>query len=254
VAGLENVSSACVSYSLYGSHGIYVEGILLSIRSYQLQFPAIRVICFVGDQVPDATLASLNDLGVMVVRMAGKPEDASAMLWRYDAPLHVTCDYYLFRDADSRASDRERLVLSQWIESGKVFLIIRDHPHHVQLIMGGLFSMRGKSLSMVSFLDLIRSDDIVSYGLDQRILERLYPKIIAQSMVFDSCLIREQGRVVKPVHDSSYSFMGERVYPSGEPEAAPRRVLRSFKTNPLFRCVWLARDSILWTSRKRYRR
>jgi hypothetical protein len=46
---------------------------------------------------------------------------------------------FCVRDADSRISKREKIAVDEWLDSNTSLHIMRDHPHHNYVIMGGMF-------------------------------------------------------------------------------------------------------------------
>lgn len=51
-------------------------------------------------------------------------------------------DVMMSRDTDSYIIQREIDSVKVWLDSGKLFHIMRDHPQHISPIMGGMWSMR----------------------------------------------------------------------------------------------------------------
>ena len=60
----------------------------------------------------------------------------SPMVWRFLIASDPSVGRYIIRDADSRLSERKAAV-SEWIESGKKFHVMRDHPSHNNFAMSG---------------------------------------------------------------------------------------------------------------------
>ena len=56
--------------------------------------------------------------------------------------LHQDVDVLLVRDLDSHISMREVSAVKEFLNSTKDFHIMRDHPFHIQPIMGGLWGIR----------------------------------------------------------------------------------------------------------------
>ena len=66
----------------------------------------------------------------------------SAMQWRFLPNDDESVELFIVRDMDSRISQREVTSVNEWIDSGKVLHIMRDHPHHHYKILGGMWGMR----------------------------------------------------------------------------------------------------------------
>ena len=59
------------------------------------------------------------------------------MNWRYIPMMDEQVDRMIARDADSEINSREAAAVSEWLESGFTFHVIRDHQSHKRAIMGG---------------------------------------------------------------------------------------------------------------------
>jgi hypothetical protein len=66
----------------------------------------------------------------------------NAMQWRFLPADEDDVELFISRDADSRVTEREKVSVQEWIDSGKVLHIMRDHPHHQYSILGGMWGMR----------------------------------------------------------------------------------------------------------------
>jgi hypothetical protein len=82
---------------------------------------------------------SYDNTEVVVIDEEGTP---NSMMWRFTACDDDDVEMFISRDTDSRLSIREKEAVDEWIESGRNFHIMRDHPYHVTAIMGGMWGMR----------------------------------------------------------------------------------------------------------------
>ena len=64
------------------------------------------------------------------------------LIWRFFPILDQDVDVLLVRDLDSHISMREVSAVKEFLNSTKDFHIMRDHPFHIQPIMGGLWGIR----------------------------------------------------------------------------------------------------------------
>jgi len=96
------------------------------------------------------------------------------------------------RDLDSPLTEREQIVIEEFLKSNYLFLTIRDHPLHGVPILGGLWTSalyRNRLLFLHLFSILLDTYQIKQYFLshDQTLLGNLiWPKVKEQSLVFDS--------------------------------------------------------------------
>lgn len=211
-----------VSFSLYGTDALYVRGIASACKSYRDIFPGWTPIIFVGDSVPqDAVSVLQNDFNAVIMPMHGLPEDSSAMFWRYLAVDEVADGVVLFRDADSRASRRERGAVDEWLASGRSFHIMRDHPNHTHPMMGGTWGVRVDGAPHMGRLISDYGPDREFSG-DQRWLASMtYPIAAASCIVHqDDRLYQDAPKVLVrpfPVEAGGLTFVGQGVLPDGRP-------------------------------------
>ena len=66
----------------------------------------------------------------------------TGMFWRFYPAGENDVDVMLSRDADSRLCKREAAAVDEWLASGKDFHIMRDHPYHNTLILGGMWESK----------------------------------------------------------------------------------------------------------------
>jgi len=80
----------------------------------------------------------------------------------------------IIRDIDSLASERELHMVTDWIASKKKLHIIRDHPLHQVLILGGMWGMKVENNKYGIRKKMLQFKKINRYGNDQLFLETLY--------------------------------------------------------------------------------
>ena len=62
------------------------------------------------------------------------------MNWRYLPMMDPLVDRIIARDTDSEVNSREVAAVHQWLESPHTFHVMRDHPGHKNVIMGGNYA------------------------------------------------------------------------------------------------------------------
>ncbi|CAF0972490.1 unnamed protein product [Adineta steineri] len=113
-------------------------------------------------------------------------------LWRFLPALDPMVDFISSRDLDSPLTQREQVVVEQFIDSSYLFLSLRDHPFHNIPILGGLWTSalyRDRLLFLRLFSILLDKNQVQRYSLinDQKLLcDLVWPKVRDQSLVFDS--------------------------------------------------------------------
>ncbi|CAF2381812.1 unnamed protein product [Rotaria sp. Silwood2] len=119
-------------------------------------------------------------------------EYLSGKLWRFLPALDPMVDLLSSRDLDSPLTQREQVLIEQFINSSYLFLTIRDHPFHGIPILGGLWSSalyRNRLLFFRLFSILLDKIKVQQYSFanDQTLLtELIWPKIKHQALAFDS--------------------------------------------------------------------
>jgi hypothetical protein len=63
--------------------------------------------------------------------------EVNKMSWKLLAAAGPKIERFCFRDIDSRISTREYAAVKEWVESGREFHIMRDHPSHCASVMSG---------------------------------------------------------------------------------------------------------------------
>jgi hypothetical protein len=108
-----------------------------------------RLLCHVYCYYNNVGLCDVNQLISSIAAVETKGIDLpvtswelirlNRMNWRYIPMIDEQVDRMLARDADSEINIREAAAVSQWLESGFTFHVMRDHPSHKREIMGGKF-------------------------------------------------------------------------------------------------------------------
>ena len=175
-----------ISYSLYGHNPRYTVGAIKNAILIQ-KYPYFTARFYVGETVPDWVVSTLRLLpNVEIVEMMAT-EDFRAMFWRFYALADLDYDYVLVRDVDARLNDREIDMHYEFVESGKSFHIIKDHPTgHSYTISGGLLAAKKAAVHDIHKLMDAWSPK-PAYGNDIEFLTRMvYIK------VKDDCLVHDE--------------------------------------------------------------
>ena len=130
---LTSSSKQVISYSLYGSNPRYTDGALENAKLMKKIYPEWTMRVYYDDTVPHNIIEQLRQEDVQLVDMTGS--DINKMSWRFQAA--VDSARFCARDIDSRLSEREAVAVKEWLESGKHFHVMRDHPSHSKYPMSG---------------------------------------------------------------------------------------------------------------------
>lgn len=177
-----------ISFSLYGDKDKYILGAYENAHLARLLYPGWICRFYYGPTVPKNVIAELDKLPNVELRAMNKSStkktNASGMMWRF-APAFVEpeVDVMIVRDSDSRLMKREVEAVNEWLKSDKDFHIMRDHPHHQEKIMGGMWGCRNGALLSFkkAYLEYLHNG---RYGDDQNFLaKQIYPKIKKNAMI-----------------------------------------------------------------------
>jgi hypothetical protein len=133
------VEKRVVSFGLYGTDSRYLTGALRNTELVKYILPGWVCRFYVDDSVPQETLKELKEEGAEIVFVSNIKGGIAGMFWRFLIADDETVDRYVVRDSDSRLSMRETMAIKEWIDSGKEFHVIRDHPNHNYNMNGGLW-------------------------------------------------------------------------------------------------------------------
>lgn len=127
----------------------YLKGLEINIEDIKNYYPDWYVYLYHDENLDSKLLEPFIKYDKFVpIKVTDKT--ISAMQWRFFPNDDKSVDLFIVRDMDSRISQREVTSVNEWIESGKVLHIMRDHPHHRYHILGGMWGMRcQKNFNMI---------------------------------------------------------------------------------------------------------
>jgi protein O-GlcNAc transferase len=201
-----------VSFSLFGSDPLYTVG---TIRNSELMleiFPEWEMWVYHDDTVPSEILQILKKNNVKLI----KSEDSGfyRSMWRFYPCGHESVEYFISRDVDSRISLRDRESVYEWIDSGKDFHIIRDHPvGHSWVMNAGMWGSKGGVINITNMINQYINDPHNKY-IDQIFLrDMVYPLTKESRLVHDE-YFNYEGDCYKIKRDrkiDNFAFIGESI-------------------------------------------
>ena len=103
-----------VSFSLWGNDNpLYTEGAVINSKQIEEFYPGWKGIFYYDESVPKTFIEQIEENGSITVNMEGKP---FGPFWRFLAADIEDCEYAIFRDCDSRLTNREVYAVNEWIE------------------------------------------------------------------------------------------------------------------------------------------
>lgn len=178
-------------------------------------YPGWKTVFYIEEEsIPIELIPDLQRLGAHI-RLYSKMEFPNGMFPRFLIADDPNVERFLIRDVDSRPSQREVNAVNAWIQSGQGVHIMRDHPWHCSLIMGGLWgATRGVLQEVESKIKAFRRSRHpytreATYGADQEFLvQHLWPKARGNSLIHDSFCRHGMPGIPFPDGRSEGDFVG----------------------------------------------
>ena len=210
-----------ISFSLWGKNSTYTQGAIINANLAQHFYPEFECWIYVHkDTVPTEIITELSKIpNVKIIYKSGDLTNLTIkpLMWRFEAIDDPAVELMLSRDTDTRITTREKLAVDEWIKSGAIFHIMRDHPHHDFKILGGMFGTR--KLPQMNWGDLIHAyPRIGDRDYDQKFLEeKIYPLIKNDAIIhtaFHSYEGEKYSAFPTPYTDK-HEFVGEYIFHDG---------------------------------------
>ena len=223
-----------ISFSLYGNDPIYTIGCIKNAQLLNSLFPGWEMWVYYNDTVPIDIINELRDLNVKLIDTY-EHKDFFGGLWRFQPIVEPGVEYFISRDCDSRISQRDVTAVNEWIESGKTFHIIRDHPiGHGWPISAGLWGSKGSSISAFNELKekyLLENNRMWDRSIDQCFLrDVIYPIAATDVFVHDEYFNYEGiGQPIKQDRAiDNFAFIGESIDENDIPRGDQRTPIINF--------------------------
>jgi hypothetical protein len=215
VSGALVSTSPIIAFSLFGSKPRYTQGAIANLKLAEELYPGWVCRFYVDITVPTGVRREL-ERGAEVILMPRQRFRMEGMFWRFlvadsEAPR------WMVRDADSRLNPREVAAVQEWVQSGRPFHVMRDHPAHRMPIMGCSFGgIRGAVTDMAKRIaDWPHQGPVGHYGDDETFLAtQIWPLVREQALQHDSFPDGSFGPT-RPfptsLKESDFHFIGERM-------------------------------------------
>jgi hypothetical protein len=194
-----------ISFSLWGEHPKYTIGAIKNADLATRFYPDWICRFYVAKNVPIHIIRELLARNNTEVFVVNEKPDWTGMFWRFLAACDPLVDVMICRDTDSRLGEREVLAVKEWENSDRGFHIMRDHPQHGAIILGGMWGMKkGLVPNMAELIENYHKGDF--HQIDQIFLrEVLYP------LVQDNILVHDPVFDKKPFPSQrvGYQFVGQ---------------------------------------------
>ena len=203
--------SRIISFCLFGSEPSNIEGAVANTKIASQIFPEWIVRIYHDDTVPSQVLQTIKSENVQFVKITTKTPFEPKEIWNLFVATDPCLERYLIRNIDTRLTARERAAVDQWIDSGKRFHIIRDHPVHVNdSIPNGLWG--GTKDAVPDMMSLIKNyiKDSTQYGTVQQFLNKEIWQLAKMSVLQHDSFSCEKypGSVPFPTERQGFEFVG----------------------------------------------
>lgn len=137
-----------ICFSLWGNIPMYTQGLIENINLQKSIYPGWTIRVYIDKNIDPLYLETLKIYDIEIFER-GPNINCSGAFWRYESIFSDNEDVenIIFRDADSRLSNREKYVVNEWTSSEYPIHIMRDWPGHVWNIMGGMWGINLKKVS-----------------------------------------------------------------------------------------------------------
>ena len=205
-----------ITFSLWGDNPNYNIGSIKNAELAKIYYPDFECWFYIHKvSVPETTVNELLKLNnIKIIFKYGNLNNCKPMMWRFEAIDDPEVEIMMSRDTDTRIWNREVIAVNEWLKSNELFHIMRDHPYHSSLIMGGMFGTK-KNLKINSWIELINK--FMQSGhrdYDQNFLSQIiYPLVVNNSIIHATFhKYEKQAKPFPTPYNSDYNFVGEYVY------------------------------------------
>ena len=199
------------SFCLYGTNRKYVQGMHENVKSIAEKFPDFNIFLYYGTDAPISEFLQYENVRLCQGAYTGN----QLMLDRFCAIDEDSVEIMFVRDADSRINERDEWCIREFIQSQKMFHIIRDHPYHTTPIMGGLWGIKKGSiphLNMRRYIEVYRHSYKNATGYDQFFLrDILYPKIVSNCLIHGCVRMSHVEKVIPIPFKHAHMFCGQAI-------------------------------------------
>lgn len=204
-----------ISFCLWGDKPKYTIGAIKNVKLALEIYPDWICRFYVATSVPKLIVRQLKAFNNVEIIEKNEEGDWRGMLWRCDAGHDGDYDVVIFRDTDCRLNTREKAAVDAWVASDRNFHVMRDHPYHQALILGGMWGMKSPRKEWIKGkLDEFRKSDAYQdvYGFDYTFLGNMFSEIYFDIMFHDPFF----AKIDFPTKREGLEFVGMGYYGNDE--------------------------------------
>ena len=130
-----NVGKRVISYSLYGNEHRYADGVLANVELMPTIYPDWEICIYHDTTVPSNIIDKLTTYKYVKMINMFNGSIVNKMSWCFLVASEKSVERYVIGNIDTRLSLRDKSAVDDWITSGKIIHVMRDHPSHSQYAM-----------------------------------------------------------------------------------------------------------------------
>lgn len=204
-----------LTFSLWGNIPIYTIGAIKNAELAKHFYPDYECWIYIHQEtVPQFIIERLAKLSnVKIIFKTGNLNECKPTMWRFEAIDDENVEIMLSRDTDTRILLRERFAVEEWLNSGRLFHIMRDHPHHSCHILAGMFGTRKiEGVKWCNLMNKVVQTPDRDYD-QQFLVNKIYP-LIKDNAIIHASFHKHEGNYCFdfPIdYGDEFQFVGEYV-------------------------------------------
>jgi tetratricopeptide (TPR) repeat protein len=202
-----------IAFSIWGDDPRYLNGAVTNAIVARYLYPGWTARFYTDRSTPQHFRDALVQHGAQLRLVDELPAASFGRFWRFLPEDDPEVDIYLVRDADAVMNVRERWAVADWLNSGKAFHVMRDHPQHSELILAGLWGAHRGNIG----------------GMEEKIRESVRAggrvgNYLTNDQHFLRNVVWPVARASVKIHDEHFSFMSPTRFSPDFPLPRPMHV------------------------------
>ena len=194
-----------IAFALWGDNPKYTIGAIKNANLSKEFYPDWISRFYVHKDVDISIINEIKSAQNTEISIVNETPDWKSMFWRFFPVFDNDTECFICRDCDSRLSDREVAAVNEWSNSDKLVHIMRDHPWHRFVMLGGMIGFKKEAFGIL-INSLSNFNPTNEYGTDYVFFNNvLYPQVKGLSLVHDEFFEKKPF----PTKRKNFEFVGE---------------------------------------------
>lgn len=194
-----------ISFALWGDNPKYTIGAIKNANLSKEFYPDWISRFYVHKDVDISIINEIKSAQNTEISIVNETPDWKSMFWRFLPVFDNDTECFICRDCDSRLSDREVAAVNEWSNSDKLVHIMRDHPWHRFVMLGGMIGFKKEAFGIL-INSLSNFNPTNEYGTDYVFFNNvLYPQVKGLSLAHDEFFEKKPF----PTKRKNFEFVGE---------------------------------------------